>query len=118
MNWKSYLCFLLSTTLLGIVGEAQGVERACSQTVAALVKSNTAYDTSKGNSENEPVEYRVTIGPSGYITSLTKTKSSGYPDFDSAVSRALEKSQPFPKCMLGAAEVVMQYVHRPMEANH
>lgn len=65
--------------------------------IAAKIKSNLVYVSSGNEAGNPSAEFRIDLLPDGELRGLPKlTKSSGYPVFDEAVAKAIQKSQPFP----------------------
>lgn len=81
--------------------------------IGAKVKSNTAYAVSDGVSNNPTVEFLINLFPDGSLRGpVKKTKSSGVPAFDSAVEKAIEKSQPFPRDKSGEVPSSFTLVHR------
>jgi colicin import membrane protein len=68
--------------------------------------------------KNEPVEYRVSVAPEdGRVLRLERTKSSGLPDFDEAVRRAILKAQPYGARMLGWHGSMFWLIARPRESD-
>jgi colicin import membrane protein len=65
--------------------------------IGAKIKSNTVYVVPEDLAGNPPVEYVIDLLPDGSIRGMRKLKSSGIVGFDEAVSRAIDKSQPFPR---------------------
>ena len=85
------------------------------QRVAAKIKSNINFNTPEGMEGNPPVEFEVNLLPDGSIAGIRKRKSSGIPGFDEAVSRAIEKSQPYPKDKNGSVPSSFIGVHKPKD---
>ncbi len=62
--------------------------------ISAKVRGNTRLpDSLSGNPE---VEFEVSVLPTGEITKIRLSKSSGNADYDQAVQRGIEKSSPLP----------------------
>jgi colicin import membrane protein len=83
------------------------------QRVAAKIKSNVTFKVS-GDS-NEPVEFDVRLLPDGSVAGIQRTKSSGIPEFDAAVKRGIELSQPFPPDSSGRVPPSMPITYRPKD---
>jgi colicin import membrane protein len=84
-----------------------------SQRVAAKIKSNTHF---LGTSDsNDPVEFDVRLLPDGSVAGVRKVKSSGIPEFDEAVRRAIDLSQPFPADSSGRVPPNLPISHRPKD---
>lgn len=86
-----------------------------SQRVAAKIKSNINFNVSEMMAGNPAVEYEVKLLPDGSVAGMRKIKSSGVPGFDEAVSRAIEKSAPFPKDKSGTVPSSFIGTHRPKD---
>ncbi|MEC5218101.1 colicin import membrane protein [Actimicrobium sp. GrIS 1.19] len=83
------------------------------QKVGAKIKSNTVFNVPEDTEGNPAVEYAVDLLPDGSVRGIRKVKSSGLPGFDEAVSRAIEKSQPFPPDKSGIAPSGFTVSHKP-----
>jgi colicin import membrane protein len=83
--------------------------------VGAKIRSNITFTTPEGLDGNPAVEFEVKLLPDGSIAGIRKLKSSGVPGFDEAVSRAIEKSQPYPKDKNGSVPSSFIGVHRPKD---
>jgi colicin import membrane protein len=107
---------LTSTSTSGTSIKSQGSQLDAGWTarVKAKIKSNTHFP---GTSEtNAPVEYEVRLLPDGSVAGNPRmTKSSGIPEFDEAVRRAIEASQPFPSDSSGSVPPNITISHRPRE---
>lgn len=64
--------------------------------IAAKVKSNMHYAGSTDEPGNPRAAFKVEQLPTGEILSVRLIKSSGIPQFDDAVERAINKSSPLP----------------------
>ena len=83
--------------------------------IAAKIRSNIAFIVPEGLQGNPPVEYEVRLLPDGSIAGIRKLKSSGVPGFDEAVSRAIERSQPYPRDKSGAVPSSFIGIHKPKD---
>jgi colicin import membrane protein len=101
----------------GEAAKSQGsrADASYTQKVGAKIKSNTIFNGADELSSNPSVEYAVELLPDGSIRRLRKTKSSGIPGFDEAVSRAIEKSQPFPPDKSGSVPSGFTVAHKPKD---
>ncbi len=101
----------------GDAARSQGARADASYTqkVGAKIKSNTIFNGAEELTSNPAVEFAVELLPDGSIRRLRKTKSSGVPGFDEAVSRAIEKSAPFPPDKSGTAPSGFTVAHRPKD---
>lgn len=88
-------------------GEASYISK-----VGAKIRSNTVYAVPPSVTGNPSVEYDIRLLPDGNLRGLTLRKSSGVPGFDTAVARAIEKSQPFPAKEDGKVPDTLIHVHR------
>ena len=72
------------------------VDASYAAKIAAKIKSNMVY-VGADNGPNLTVEFTLNLFPDGSLRgSPRKTQSSGVPEFDAAVERAIIKSVPFP----------------------
>jgi colicin import membrane protein len=85
------------------------------QRIAAKIRSNIAFIVPEGLQGNPPVEYEVRLLPDGSVAGIRKLKSSGVPGFDEAVSRAIERSQPYPRDKSGAVPATFIGIHKPKD---
>ncbi len=101
----------------GEAAKSQGARADASYTqkVGAKIKSNTIFNGADELDNNPAVEIAVELLPDGSIRRLRKIKSSGVPGFDDAVSRAIEKSQPFPPDKSGSAPSAFTVSHKPKD---
>ena len=82
----------------GAIAKPQGnkADSSWSQRVSAKVKSNIIYAVPADLDTNSPAEFVVGLLPDGSVAGVRKEKSSGIREFDEAVRRAIDKSQPYP----------------------
>lgn len=101
----------------GEAAKSQGMRADASyiQKVGAKIKSNTVFNGAEELDRNPAAEFAVELLPDGSIRQLRKTKSSGVPGFDEAVSRAIEKSQPYPADKSGAPPSGFTVSHKPKD---
>lgn len=85
------------------------------QRIGAKIRSNIAFVVPEGLQGNPPAEYEVRLLPDGSIAGMRKLKSSGVPGFDEAVSRAIERSQPYPRDRNGAVPSSFIGIHKPKD---
>ncbi|WP_420476351.1 cell envelope integrity protein TolA [Noviherbaspirillum sp. ST9] len=85
------------------------------QRIAAKIRSNIAFIVPEGLQGNPPVEYEVRLLPDGSVAGIRKLKPSGVPGFDEAVSRAIERSQPYPRDKSGAVPATFIGIHKPKD---
>lgn len=81
----------------------------------AKIRSNTYFDVPGDLSGNPAVEYTVELFPDGTVRTARKTKSSGVPGFDEAVSQAIMKSQPYPADKDGKVPSSFTFTHKPKD---
>jgi hypothetical protein len=82
------------------------------------IRAGIVYAPARKPGKNDPVEYRVSVAPEdGHVLRIERTKSSGLPDFDEAVRRAIVKAQPYGARMLGWRESMFWLVARPRESD-
>lgn len=82
--------------------------------IKARVRPNIIY-SDPGGPSNPEAEVEVRAAPDGTIIARKVVKSSGLPDFDSAVLRALDKTEKFPPDTDGRVPQVMIITFRPRE---
>jgi colicin import membrane protein len=85
------------------------------QRIAAKIRSNIAFIVPEGLQGNPPVEYEVRLLPDGSVAGIRKLKSSGVAGFDEAVSRAIERSQPYPRDKSGTVPSSFIGIHKPKD---
>lgn len=84
--------------------------------IRAKIRSNTIFNVPEGISGNPAVEYDVELLPDGSLRGEPRLrKSSGLSNFDEAVKRAIERSQPFPPDKSGSAPSRLTIVHKPKD---
>lgn len=101
----------------GDAAKSQGsrADASYSQKVGAKIKSNTIFNGAEGLSTNPAVEFSVELLPDGSIRTLRKTRASGVPGFDEAVTRAIERSAPFPPDKSGTTPSGFTVSHKPKD---
>jgi colicin import membrane protein len=87
------------------------------RTIGEKIRSNTMYKVPGDLTSNNPVEYSVSLDSRGFVTAIDLIKSSGLPDFDVAVRRAIERSAPYPADANGVIPPKFILSHRPREVN-
>ena len=84
--------------------------------VVAKIRSNSSYFASGSSANNQTVEFRIFLLPDGTLRgAIRKLKSSGVPEFDDAIERAIEKSQPFPRDSKGVVPESMDISNKMKE---
>ncbi len=84
--------------------------------IAAKIRSNTVFNATDNSNANPTVEYRIELLPDGSLRgAIRKLKSSGVPEFDEAVEKAIEKSAPFPRDKSGEVPSSFVIVHKMKE---
>ncbi len=101
----------------GEAARSQGAraDPSYTQKVGAKIRNNTVFNGADDVSGNPSVEISVELLPDGSIRRLRKTKASGVPGFDEAVTRAIEKSQPFPPDKTGQVPSGFTVSHKPKD---
>jgi colicin import membrane protein len=82
--------------------------------IKARVKPNIVY-ADPGGAANPEAEVEVRCSPDGTIIARRIVKSSGLPDYDAAVLRALDKTEVLPRDTDGTVPRVMVITFRPRE---
>ena len=73
--------------------------------LTARIYFNTSYSGNRDSIAGNPrATFRVEQLPSGEVTAIVLIESSGIPEFDGAVERAIAKSSPLPKKSDGTVE--------------
>jgi len=98
----------------GTAARSSGPSANYAGRIKARVRPNIIYNDPGGDS-NPEAEVEVRTGPGGSIIGRKVVKSSGLPDFDSAVLRALDKTETFPADTDGTVPKVMIITFRPRE---
>lgn len=101
----------------GDASKSQGArgDASYAQRVAAKIKSNINFNVPESMAGNPAVEYEVKLLPDGSVAGIRKIKSSGVPGFDEAVSRAIDRAQPYPKDKSGTVPSSFIGIHRPKD---
>jgi colicin import membrane protein len=99
----------------GTAARSEGgrVDSSWAARVKAKIKSLTRIAVSSEN--NDPVEYDVRLLPSGEVAGMRKIRSSGIPEFDDAVRRAIELAAPYPPDSSGRVPPDMPIIYRPKD---
>jgi len=99
----------------GTAARSEGgkVDSSWAARVKAKIKSLTRIAVSSEN--NDPVEYDVRLLPSGEVAGMRKIRSSGIPEFDDAVRRAIELAAPYPPDNSGRVPQEMPIIYRPKD---
>jgi colicin import membrane protein len=102
-----------STSGTSIKSQGSKLDAGWAGRINTKIKSNTNFGGVSDN--NAPVEYDVRLLPDGSVAgNPRKTKSSGNPEFDDAVLRAIFASQPFPPDSSGSVpRDTITISHRP-----
>jgi len=82
--------------------------------IKARVRPNIIYND-PGGAANPEAEVEVRAGPDGTIVARKIVQSSGLPDFDNAVLRALDKTEILPRDTDGTVPRVIIITFRPRE---
>jgi colicin import membrane protein len=106
-------------TKAGVVGGAEVGDRTgeladYAAMIRARVLARIRFDPSRAPG-NPEVIFMVEQLPSGDISGIRKTKSSGVMAWDEAVERAIRASDPLPKKKDGTVERVLELRFRPNE---
>lgn len=83
-------------------------------TIRARVLARIRFDPARAPN-NPEVIFMVEQLPTGEISAIRKTKSSGVPSWDDAVERAIKASDPLPKKKDGSVERNLELRFRPLE---
>lgn len=83
--------------------------------VAQRIRGNTVYAIPPALSGNPQALFRVDLDPAGYVVNVHKLSSSGIPNFDDAVERAIRKSEPFPPDASGRPPRTLDIQQRPKD---
>ncbi len=102
---------------IGEAAKSQGgrADSDYSRRVGAKIKSNTIFNVPPDLTNNPAVEYVIDLLPDGSVRGIRKQRSSGMPGFDEAVSRAIERSQPFPPDKNGQVPSSLILSHEPKD---
>lgn len=79
--------------------------------LAGKIKNNLRYPVNLSENQRGFATYRIYLHPDGEVLRVTLVSSSGVPEFDQAVEKAILKSSPFPKRDDGSvdAEISLTY---------
>ncbi|RJF92677.1 energy transducer TonB [Noviherbaspirillum saxi] len=125
-RFAAILAVIGSTILVGCATQPP-VQKEKSQRPASLaaqssaarlsnqIRSNIAFDVPKDWLRNDPAEYSVTLFPDGSVRDIQLLSSSGLPGFDSAVLKAIEKSQPYSLSGISSSPPRFILLARPLE---
>lgn len=107
------------TTKSGLPGGAElGAKTGELADYAAMIRARVLarirFDPARAPS-NPEVIFMVEQLPTGEISAIRKTKSSGVPSWDSAVEWAIKESSPLPKKKDGSVERNLELRFRPLE---
>jgi colicin import membrane protein len=102
-----------SPSSTGTAERSSGPSASYAGRIKARVKPNIVYTGTP--SGNAPAEVEVRLAPDGTIVSQRLAKSSGLPDWDLAVQRAIERTQVLPRDVDGTVPSSMVISFRPME---
>ena len=81
--------------------------------IKARIKPNIVFTETP--STNPVAEVEVRLAPDGSIVSQRLAKSSGLPDWDQAVLRAIERTQVLPRDVDGTVPGTMVIAFRPLD---
>jgi colicin import membrane protein len=90
-----------------------GPSAAYAQRLAALIRHNAHFAGTLA--DNNPTEVQVTTAPGGTIIARRIVKSSGHPEWDSAVVRAIDRTARLPPDEHGIVPSPMTIEFRPKE---
>lgn len=98
----------------GTAARSSGPSANYAGRIKARVRPNIIYND-PGGASNPEAEVEVRAGPDGTIIARKIVQSSGLPDFDAAVLRALDKTEKLPTDTDGTVPRVMIITFRPRE---
>ncbi|MEO5733234.1 MAG: cell envelope integrity protein TolA, partial [Rubrivivax sp.] len=97
----------------GTAAQSSGPSAAYGNRLGALIRSNSVFTgTIRGN---PPAVVEVRTGPSGNILSRRLVKSSGHPEWDDAVLRAIDRTARLPADTDGRVPPVLTVEFKPNE---
>lgn len=107
--------FLTLFMMLPMFANAQSISPQSSYfaELSNLIRSNAMFDSTSSVVENDPSIYRITLDDKGFIKSLSLIKSSSVIGFDDAISKAIQRSQPFPKDENGIIPKTIELLYYP-----
>lgn len=91
---------------------AKSAASAYAERVRSKVKPNIAFDTANIVG-NPSAVVSVSLAPDGSVLQRTLVQSSGNSEFDAAVLRAIEASNPFPRATNGTSPPRLMLTFRP-----
>ena len=83
--------------------------------IRQYVRSRIVFPGASNLNGNPQAIFEVRQLPTGEIVSIEKKQSSGNPEWDNAVERALMRSSPLPKADDGSVEPVLVLSFRPKD---
>lgn len=98
----------------GTAARSSGPSSTYAGRIKARVRPNIIYND-PGGVANPEAEVEVRAAPDGTIIARKIVKSSGLPDFDAAVLRALDRTEILPRDVDGTVPKVMIITFRPRE---
>jgi colicin import membrane protein len=101
----------IDATTTGTAAQDAAPSAAYQSRLAELIRGNSVYT---GNSpDNAPAVVEVRAGPSGTIIARRLIKSSGVPEWDDAVLRAIDKTATLPRDADGRVPPLLTIAFRP-----
>lgn len=97
----------------GMAARTSGPSASYAGRIKARIKPNIVFTGTP--SDNAAAEVEVRLAPDGTIVSQRLAKSSGLPDWDVAVQRAIERTQVLPRDVDGTVPSSMLIAFRPLE---
>lgn len=95
-------------------GARSGALATYSDSIRSRIRSRIRFDPARAP-ENPEAIFEVEQLPTGQISAIRLVKASGRPDWDAAVRRAIEASDPLPKGPDGLVERRLELRFRPMD---
>jgi colicin import membrane protein len=83
--------------------------------VAAAIRSNTIFQTAADLEGNPRAIFLVQLRPDCSLISVKLQKSSGYPAWDQAAERGIERTDPFPRPGGSACQSVIEITRGPRD---
>ena len=97
----------------GTAARTSGPSASYAGRIKARIKPNIVFTGTPSN--NAAAEVEVRLAPDGTIVGQRLAKSSGLPDWDVAVQRAIERTQVLPRDVDGTVPSSMVIAFRPLE---
>ena len=97
----------------GTAARSSGPSASYAGRIKARIKPNIVFAGTPSN--NAAAEVEVRLAPDGTIVGQRLAKSSGLPDWDVAVQRAIERTQVLPRDVDGTVPSSMVIAFRPLE---